>query len=250
MNLPIEQHNIEIQRNLEIWNKKPLLRLIYKNFYSEILKFIDKNISGKVVEIGSGIGNFKSVYPDCIATDIFPNPWIDKVESAYSLSFPNNSISHLILFDVFHHLAFLGSALREFKRVLADEGRVIIFEPYISPLGFFVYGIFHHEHIGLFKKINWINSKDENLNAEYYAAQENATKIFGKNSKWKKEILKDWNIIYNKKYSAISHILSGGFSKPSLYPAGTLPFMQKIEKILDLFPFLFATRVMVVLEKK
>src|SRR5680860_408579 len=218
MSLSIEQHNIEIKRNLEAWNKKPLLREIYSGFYSSILKWIRKDLHGETVELGSGIGNFKRVYLNCITTDIFPNPWIDKVESAYSLSFENNSVSNLIMFDVFHHLAFPGNALIEAKRVLVKEGRVIIFEPYISVLGVLVYGIFHHEPIVLFKPINWINVLNQNLDEKYYAAQGNATRIFRRHSKFKEEILKDWNIIYNKKYSALSYVLSGGFSKPSLFP--------------------------------
>jgi len=149
----IDQHNLEIQKNLEAWNKKPLLREIYRGFYDLILKWVRSDLKGEVVELGSGIGNFKSVYPKCIATDIFPNPWIDQVESAYNLSFQNNSVSNLVLFDVFHHLAFPGSALKEFNRVLAKDGRVIIFEPYISLLGLIIYGIFHHEPVSLFKKM-------------------------------------------------------------------------------------------------
>ncbi len=65
-----------------------------------------------------------------------------------------------------------------------------------------------------------------------------------------KERLKDWNIIHIKKMSALSYVLSGGFSKPALYPIRLLPFLKKIEKILDFFPIIFATRVLVVLEKK
>ena len=245
----IDQHNLEIQKNLETWNKKPLLRKIYNDFYEEILKFIRRDIEGKVVEIGSGIGNFKSVYPSCIATDIFSNPWINQVESAYKLSFQNNSVSNLILFDVFHHLAFPGSALKEFNRVLVKDGRVIIFEPYISLLGLIIYGVLHHEPVGLFKKINWF-SGEENPDEKYYAAQGNTSRIFNWEFNIFNKFLQDWNIVKIKKMSALSYVLSGGFSKPSFYSVKALPFIKKIEKILDFFPFIFATRMLIVLERK
>ncbi len=32
----IDQHNIEIQKNLKSWENKPLLRDIYKEFYKKI----------------------------------------------------------------------------------------------------------------------------------------------------------------------------------------------------------------------
>ena len=250
MNLSIERYNLEIKKNLERWNKKPLLREIYRRFYDLILSWIKRDLGGEIVELGSGIGNFKSACPECITTDIFPNPWIDRVESAYCLSFKDNSASNLIMFDVFHHLAFPGSALEEAKRILMKNGRIIIFEPYISIFGILVYGLFHHEPMGLFKKISWINLSDENPDKKYYAAQGNTTRIFCRNSNFGTRILKDWNIINIKKLSAIAYILSGGFSKPSLYLIKVLPFVQKIEKILDIFPLLFATRIMIVLEKK
>jgi len=50
--------------------------------------------------------------------------------------------------------------------------------------------------------------------------------------------------------SALSYVLSGGFSKPSFYSIEVLPIIKKIEKVLDLLPLIFATRMMVVLEKK
>lgn len=39
------------------------------------------NIPGNVIEFGSGIDKIKEVIPDCICTDILPNPWIDRAES-------------------------------------------------------------------------------------------------------------------------------------------------------------------------
>jgi hypothetical protein len=49
--------------------------------------------------------------------------------------------------------------------------------------------------------------------------------------------------------SAIAYAASGGFSKPQLYPTAALPVIRKFEKALDLFPALFATRLLVILEK-
>lgn len=250
MKISINQHNIEIQKNLESWNKKPLLQEIYRGFYNLILNSIRTDIKGATVELGSGIGNFKSVYPEAIATDIFPNPWIDQVESAYKLSFQNESVANLILFDVFHHLAYPGSALSEARRVLVSGGRVIIFEPFVSILGLIVYGMLHHEPIGLFKKIDWFVEGQKNPDEKYYAAQGNASRIFNFQFNMFSKYLTDWNIIKIQKMSALSYILSGGFSKPALYPKKLLPWIKRIEKILGLFPSIFATRILIVLEKK
>lgn len=250
MKIPTERHQTEMIRNMSKWDKKPILRSAYRRLYGEMIRWIRPEISGKVVEIGSGIGNFKTAYPECIATDIFPNEWIDQIESAYRLSFQANSVSHLILFDVLHHLKFPGSALSEFKRVTNKGGRIIICDPYISVFGLFVYGIFHHEPVNSLKKIQWMCPPGINPDAEYYAAQGNTTRMFSRYSKFRRLIEDEWNIILIKRMSAISYVLSGGFSKPTLYFKSALPLIICIEKILDFLPSVFATRVMVVLERK
>jgi SAM-dependent methyltransferase len=247
--LPVEQHKTEIFQNLEYWNRKPALRKIYHRFYKLISSQINYNLKGKIVEIGSGIGNLKSVVPQALCTDIFDNPWIDQVENAYKLTFGNNSISNLILFDVLHHLEYPGTALIEFKRVLIPGGRIIIFEPAISLLGIITYGVFHHEPVALREEIKWEAYSDFNPDSlSYYAAQGNASRIFFREKYLK--YLQDWIIIYRKRISSIAYVCSGGYNKTQLYPGFMMPFIDLFDKIFNLFPALFATRLLVVLEKK
>ena len=121
----VAQHNREIHENLDHWQRKPQLREAYAEFYRMIADRIADRLAGPVVECGSGIGNLKSVIPDAVTTDLFPNPWIDRVENVFALSMADNSVAALILFDVFHHLEYPGTALAEMRRVLAPrrEGR-------------------------------------------------------------------------------------------------------------------------------
>ncbi len=147
MSTPLTQHQLEIQRNLEVWRNKPLLRQIYAGFYQWILGLLDLSLSGRIIEIGSGVGNLKSHLPRAIRTDLFPNPWLDLVCDGYELPFIHGSLSHLILFDVFHHLRAPSAFLLEARRVLTRGGRLILFEPYISRFSFPVYALLHHEPV-------------------------------------------------------------------------------------------------------
>jgi hypothetical protein len=150
---------------------------------------------------------------------------------------------------VWHHLEFPGSALAEFDRVLKKKGRIILFEPAMSLAGFVVYGLFHHEPVGYFKKISWFaKEKSELVNARYYAAQANASKVFC-SSKYK-NLLKGWSLIHMQKFSAMSYVLSGGYSKRQLYPLKLLPFLKLLDKLLNSISFIFVTRLIIVLEKK
>lgn len=244
----ISVHQDSIEKNSEHWKRKPLLRALYGDFYRLIASHLSNLPQSKIVELGSGLGNIHEVIPGCIRTDLFPNPWIDQVENAYRLSFADESVSDLILTDVFHHLKYPGTALQEFRRALRKGGRVLMLEPCLSALGLVVYGALHDEPVAIGKQIEWeapAGWSPEQI--DYYAAQGNASRVFvGKRFRHK---LGDWRTVKTKRLSAIAYAASGGFSKPQLYPTSALPLLRKFEKVLDLFPALFATRLLVILEK-
>lgn len=244
----IDLHQEFINKNSEYWNQKPLLQKLYGDFYRLIAQNLSNLPDRKIVELGSGLGNIREVIPNCLRTDLFPNPWIDQVENVYKLSFADESVSDLILTDVFHHLRYPGTALKELRRVLRRGGRVIMLEPYMSALGLFVYGVPHDEPIAIMKKIAWAAPEDWSPEKiDYYAAQGNASRIFFGNHF--RPNLGDWQKIKTVRLSAIAYAASGGFSKPQLYPTFMLPLIKKLEKLLDRFPALFATRLLVILEK-
>jgi len=244
----IDLHQGLIEKNHEYWNRKPILRTLYGDFYRLIAKNLSNLPESKIVELGSGLGNIHEFIPNCLRTDLFPNPWIDQIENAYQLSFPDGSISDLILTDVFHHLKYPGTALREFSRVLPKGGRVIMLEPGMSALGWLVYGVLHEEPIAVTKKIEWEApvgwSPDQ---VDFYAAQGNASRIFV--GKGFRDQLTGWKKMETQRLSAIAYAASGGFSKPQLYPTAALPLMRNLERLLDRFPLPFATRLLVILEK-
>jgi SAM-dependent methyltransferase len=242
------QFQTDILLNQKRWENKPILRTIYRQFHQAIALQLSNLPDSLVVELGSGIGNIKEVIPHCLRTDLFPNPWIDQTENAYTLSFTDGSVSDLILFDVFHHLRHPGTALREFERVLRPGGRVIIFDPFISLLGLIVFGIYHSEPIGWRDEIIW-NAPDgwSAKDTDYYAAQGNATRIFF--SRQIPTLLKNWKIICRKRLAAFSYVASGGYSDPPLYPERFYPQIRALDRCFDLIPGLFGTRALVVLEK-
>ncbi len=248
MSLSLEQHNIEILQNREFWEKKPLLRKVYAQFYREIARRLNPTGLGLIVELGSGLGNIKEHIPQSITTDIFPNPWLDRVENAYHLSFEQGEVGHLILFDVWHHLKYPGTALREFARVLAPGGRIIVFEPAMGLVGRFVFGHFHREPLGLEEDIEW-NAPDGFTGSEaaYYAAQGNASRVFG--SEAFKDSLRMWRVVEVKYFSGFAYLASGGFRGPQLYPVALWPFLNQMDSVFSRFPKL-ASRMLVVLEQK
>ncbi len=246
--MDIRQHQTEILENEKYWQRKPILRTIYHGFHEEIARHLSSLDSPLVVELGSGIGNIKEVIPHALRTDLFPNPWLDQTENAYALSFGDETVSDLILFDVFHHLRYPGTALKEFRRALRPGGRVLVFDPFISLLGLVVYGLLHKESIHWRQEIEWYAPAGwDPHQVDYYAAQGNATRVFF--SRITPRLFKDWTIVTRKRYSAFSYVASGGYSGPQLYPDSFYPKMRALDGWLDNISAAFATRILAVIEK-
>lgn len=244
----IELHNELIEKNHNLWKRKPLLHTVYMELYRAMSRHLS-TAPGRTVELGSGMGSIHEIIPDCVRTDLFPYPWIDQIENAYRLSFADSSLANLLMTDVFHHLRYPGAALNEFHRVLAPGGRVIIMEPGMGLLGRLVYGVFHIEPIGWDNEITWSLPEEwHGDDPDYYAAQGNATRIFTQRKY--ADRLNGWKIITTKQISALAYAASGGYSGPQLYPLALYPLIKIIEKPLQFFPALFATRLLVVLEKE
>jgi len=242
---PLEQHQAEIGQNRRHWDSKPLIQKIYARFYAEIVRRIDPSLAGRVVELGSGIGNLKAHCPGALCTDLFPNPWLDAVCDGYQLPFRDASVSHLILFDVFHHLQRPAAFLAQAARVVAVGGRVILFEPYLSLASWPAYGWFHHEPVAWSRAIELNPAPPPNH--AYYAAQGNATRLFFRQKpNWLKP---PWQLAEARAFAAFSYLLSGGLSGPALYPAGLLPAITALDGWLSCAPRLFGARCLVVLQK-
>lgn len=239
------QHQIEIEGNRAVWEIKPLLGEIYAELYGRLVSLVDSTIPGPILELGSGIGALKRHLPQALLSDQFPNPWLNLAADAYRIPFADGSLSHLLLFDVFHHLNAPRAFLKEARRVLVNGGRLLLCEPYISWTSAIVYGFFHHEPIGWRRDIN--SGEIPPAVATYYAAQGNATRIFFREPA--REFLEGWTIRHRQAFASVSYLASGGFSKRSFYPVRWLPVLRKCDAILSRWPAVFGARCVVALER-
>jgi len=244
----LDQHNIEIHENRRAWEKKKVLRLAYGHLYQAIAGQIRPGVPGLKVELGSGMGNIKRFIPDCVTSDLFANPWLDRVENAYALSFPSGSLSHLIMFDVWHHLEHPANALMEAGRVLAPGGRIILMEPAMSLVGRLVYGNCHHEPLGFDAEFRGVPVDISAPEAtRYFAAQSSAHRIFLKRKS--PDLLKGWGVDLVRQITSFAYLGSGGFRGPQFYPDFAFPLVRLADHVLCLLPSVFAARIMVVLTK-
>src|SRR5262245_26682199 len=122
----------ELAFQKQIWEHKASLRAIYARWYRRIVEALSPR--RPVVEIGSGCGNFKASFKDVIATDvILGGPWIDCRADAHALPFAACSVGNFVLIDCLHHLPRPLRFLRQAKQALQPGGRIVIFEPALTP---------------------------------------------------------------------------------------------------------------------
>ncbi len=226
----------------EIWERKTILREIYYSWYRKIIGNLSAGSNN--IELGCGCGNFKSFFPNIIATDVNPSPYTDKVADANILDLPQESVDNLILIDVLHHLDKPLDFFLKSKKILRKNGRIIILEPYISLFGYIVYKYFHHEPLLLNSDILGKNSDTTLVN------EATATIIFKRQREAFNKRFRKLKIKKIEYFSFLLYPLSGGFSMPSLIPGSWYPVLSKLEKFLTK-PFIeiLGIRMLIVLEK-
>jgi SAM-dependent methyltransferase len=129
------------------WADNEAVRLLYARWYGRVREQLPAE--GPWVEIGSGPGFARDFIPELQLTDVVQAPWHDRQVDAGALPFADGSLGALVLFDVLHHLPAPARFLAEAGRVLRRGGRLVLCEPYVSPLSFPIYRFFHGERLDL-----------------------------------------------------------------------------------------------------
>ena len=239
----VKNYLMQLENYKEAWKSKKVLRLIYKDFYNIISSHC---IDGNILEIGGGIGNFEISGRKIIKTDVQNSDSINFVADAHNLPISDSSFENIVLIDVLHHLDCPVNFLKEASRVLKKNGRIIMIEPGISPVSWFLYKIGHDEEVDM----SWQASMDcvpDSGKKPYDSNQAIPTLLFNRSN----AILDNLNLsVMNKKWlSLFVYPLSGGFQKWSLIPSSFVSFMLKVEsKILPFLGPIMAFRLVVVLK--
>lgn len=96
---------------------------------------------GHILEIGAAGGITKLVWPDVITTDVREAEGIDKVMSAESLEFGDESLKCVFGMDALHHVRDPETHFREVNRCLKKGGVAVYIEPNWNLFSKFSFGI-------------------------------------------------------------------------------------------------------------
>lgn len=236
-----------IQKHRTIYARKKALRYYYREIFATHLK--RHLIPGSTLEIGSGPGFLSDIVDGLITSDLEYVPGIHTVCDAHDLLFPDQSFSNVFFVDVLHHLKAPLKCFREISRVLKPGGRLVMIEPYTTPLSRAFYKLIHHEACYLPKDV-WNNAfpQDKNPlagNAEIPRAciVDNNGPVIGD---FPESGLRLHSVVL---FAGISYLLTGGFQSWQ-FPLPVIRFLYRIEeKTRILWAPLAATRCLAVLER-
>jgi SAM-dependent methyltransferase len=242
---------MDLQRTLEdqarAWERRPLLRQVYAEWYREILNRLSP-APGRSIELGSGIGKLRDFAGTRVElTDIEKTRWIDDKVNAMALPYGNRTLANIVMLDVFHHIPDPVRFLDEAARTLTPGGRVVMIEPYCSPLSTPFYKYLHHERTDV--KADPF-APDRSISAPMESNQARPTLIFYRH---RYEYQRRWPTLAmreQRRFSFLLYPMSGGFTRRPLVSARLSAPLQFLERGLRPLAPLLAFRCLVVLERR
>lgn len=230
----------------QAWNERPSLRRLYGEWF----RLVGARLSpceGLSVELGAGIARFQELFPSVLATDVEPTIWAQQVVDAEALPWRNGEVANLVLIDVFHHLARPAAFLDEARRVLRPAGRVLILDPFCSPVSTFAYRRFHHERTDL--DASGLEDDPTLAGSPLESNQARATLAFFRHGREIERRWPDLRIVERRRLALLVYPLVGGFSRRQLLPDRAYWLLRRLERLLAPLAPLAAFRCLVVLER-
>jgi SAM-dependent methyltransferase len=198
------------------WDKNPALRALYAGWYGQVRAALPARELGRQVELGSGPGFARELIPWLEVTDLVRAPWHDAEVNGEALPYEEGTVGALVLFDVLHHLPSPRRFFEEAHRVLAPGGRIVLCEPFISPLSYPVYKFLHEEPVLMrVDPLAVEMARDKN---PFDANQAIPTLLFGRHRQAFHAAFPGLTILETRQLAGPSYVLSGGFSRPPVLP--------------------------------
>lgn len=235
------EHRQAFERN------KPL-RALYEEWYGRVGEHLPSPALGPVVELGSGPGLAKQFLPQVLLTDVVRAPWHHLLVAAETLPFADGTVGALVLFDVLHHLPSPDLFFREARRALAPGGRIVVCDPYISPVSYPVFGWLHEEGFDFLVdpfSPTWPPGKDP-----FAGNQAVATQLFFRQWHTFKKNYPDLHLITRERFAGVTYPLAGGFGRKPFVPEFAWRLLKQAEGLLPPLAFAWAGfRTLVVLQR-
>jgi len=235
----------------KVLQRKVILRALFEKFYRQCrsmdLHHFD-DCPGIRIEIGSGAGIMKDVYPDVITSDIKQLPFVDIVLSAEKLPFPDNTLRAIYVINVFHHLPSPTRFLKEVLRALHPGGGLVLIEPFYGPMAAWIFKNLHKTEVFDPQAPSWESSED--MGPFSNANQALSYVIFKRDREKFDREFPQLEIVRDHPHTHLWYILSGGLNFRQLVPDYFAPSMRFMEWALSPLDRWIALQHTIVLRKR
>jgi SAM-dependent methyltransferase len=241
------------QQHRRAWERNAPLRALYADWYARIAAALPPRALGRRLELGSGPGFARGFIPDLELSDLVAAPWHDhdREVTAERLPFADGDAGALVLFDVLHHVPRPRLFFDEAARVLRPGGRIVLCEPYVSPLSYPVYKLLHDEPVDL-----WADPLEGDAAAPerdpFDSNQAIPTLLFGRRGRAAFEArFPSLAIVSVERLAGLSYPASGGFSRAPLLPLPIWSALHALERRLPAPLYrVIGFRMLVVLQRR
>jgi SAM-dependent methyltransferase len=204
--------------------QKKFLEKIYIEWYQIIYSQLDGNMEN-ILELGSGAGFLDEFIPNLIKSDIFYLIRNDIVLDGLALPFKYQSLTAIVMSDVFHHIPDTNTFFDEVSRSLKPGGRLVMIEPWVSTWSNWVYPHLHHEGYEP-KAKNWGFPSVGPLSSSNQALP---WIVFMRDRLVFESAFPQFHIIEIRPFMPFRYILSGGVSLRSFMPGWSFELWRRIE---------------------
>jgi SAM-dependent methyltransferase len=241
------------EEHRQAWQDNPALRACYGHWYRRMRQMLPAPELGPWIEIGSGPGFAREFIPELELTDVVQAPWHSRRMSAESLPVESASLGAIVLFDVLHHIAEPAKFFTEATRALKLGGRIVLCEPFISPLSHWVYRRFHPEPVDM--SVDPLIAATSSMAArDPFASNQGIPSLLFFRRQGKQAFARAFpklEIVRRERFAGPAYPASGGFSRGPLLPMALWRILFAIENGFPEFAFaVFGFRALVVLERR
>lgn len=210
-------------------DKKPALKHLYREIYEAYaLSIAQVPLDGIQLELGSGVGFASQIIPTLVTSDILPFSNIDLSLDATCLPFAANSLSAILMNNVFHHIRNVEMFLREADRCLMVGGRVFIADQNPGVFSKYLYKHLHHEYFNESEK-NWDFTSENPLRDANGAL---AWIVFQRDFQRYQSLFPNLQLLQFKPHTPFRYWLCGGLKSWNLLPESLYPLATHVDNTL------------------
>jgi SAM-dependent methyltransferase len=232
-NLPLDDPRLVPLRAMIVKEKRFLYKIYYQ-WYQMILSHLPAGPL-PVVELGTGPGFLKELFPKLITSDLISYRNVDVILDGQELPFPARSLEAIVMIDVLHHIQKPRSFFISASRCIRIGGCILMIEPWNTLWSRWVYTHLHHENFDPATQ-EW-----ELLFTKPLSEANGALPwiLFSRDLAQFSQEFPYWKVELVQPIMPMVYLLSGGFSTRFSPPSWCYPIFQKIENSLSpLNPYL------------